>query len=837
MFDFDKLLKTTKQESPTNPADIYDSLDRASDKGPLRPNQYEILKKWHESRRSESELIIKLHTGQGKTLIGLLMLLSKINETNEPAIYVCPNIQLAHQTCLQAEQFGIPYCTIDNAIPDEFSNGSKILITHVQKVFNGLSKFGLDGNSLEVSHFLLDDAHACVDSIKMSVTLNINNNHSLYTEILELFEEDLRAQGEGSLIEIKDKIPTSLLSIPYWAWQEKSEGVTQIISKYKHESAVKFQWSLIKNIISSCSCIISGSHLEITPYLPPLDKYGSFWNAKNKYFMSATVADDSFLVKGLGVDVETVKNPLSLKEKWSGEKMILIPSLINEAFDRGSILNNITIRKPSDFGTVVLSPSYFVAEEWQKKGSVIAGKDNITEHIHNLNNKNYERIVVFANRYDGIDLPDDACRLLILDSKPNTSSLVDKLSDSCRKNSKFTKKRIAKALEQALGRGVRGQKDYCAVLITGMSLISEIMNSSTRKYISNQVQKQIEIGIDISNYVKDEISKSSMPVSFDSIFELVNKIIKRDDGWKQFYKEKMDSIGEDELFDYDALEIYKLEREAENYCRNGNIEKAKESIQKIINDFVQSDKDEIGWYLQEMARIVNFSDKVEALRIQTAAYKAHQYLMKPQRDISYSKIPYDRERILVIQKWISQFPSFEEMSLSLNTSFENLNFGVESDLFEAALDDLGKVLGYNTDRPDKLIKKGPDNLWCVKSGEYILFECKNEILEGRRGIYQKETGQMSNSIAWFRDEYKNCKCMNIMIIPTSSLEDGAGFESDVRIIMKHQLKILKDSVKSFISSFKEDALNAIDDTRIKQAIDMYNLDLDSIYSIPILPKK
>ncbi len=385
MFDFDKLLKKSKQESPINPADIYDSLDRASDKGPLRPNQHEILQKWHDSRRSENELIIKLHTGQGKTLIGLLMLLSKINETNESAVYVCPNKQLAHQTCLQAEQFGIPYCIIDDAIPDDFSNGSKILITHVQKVFNGMSKFGLDGNYLDVSHFLLDDAHACVDSIKNSVTLNVNNNHSLYIEILELFEDALKAQGEGSFIDIQDKNATVFLSIPYWEWQEKSTHVTRIISKYKSETTIKFPWALIKNIISRCSCIISGSHLEITPYLPPLDKYGSFWNAKNKYFMSATVADDSFLVKGLGVAVDTVKNPLSLKEKWSGEKMILIPKLINEAFDRKSILNNTTTKKSTDFGTVVLTPSYSVAQEWKEKGAEIAKKENIEILIQNLN--------------------------------------------------------------------------------------------------------------------------------------------------------------------------------------------------------------------------------------------------------------------------------------------------------------------------------------------------------------------------------------------------------------------------------------------------------------------
>ena len=59
---------------------IYDGLDRASDKGPLRPAQKAILAEWHEHRRDSKDVIVKMHTGQGKTLIGLLILQAKLNE-------------------------------------------------------------------------------------------------------------------------------------------------------------------------------------------------------------------------------------------------------------------------------------------------------------------------------------------------------------------------------------------------------------------------------------------------------------------------------------------------------------------------------------------------------------------------------------------------------------------------------------------------------------------------------------------------------------------------------------------------------------------------------------
>ena len=69
--------------------------------------------------------------------------------------------------------------------------------------------------------------------------------------------------------------------------------------------------------------------IEITPYTPPLNLFSSYANARHRVFMSATVSDDSFLIKGLNVSAEAIGNPLVHKdESWSAEKMVLIPSLM-----------------------------------------------------------------------------------------------------------------------------------------------------------------------------------------------------------------------------------------------------------------------------------------------------------------------------------------------------------------------------------------------------------------------------------------------------------------------------------------------------------------------------
>lgn len=107
MVDFTKQLNSTEIKTLTTPEEIYEQLDRASDKGPLRPAQKSILNKWYSNYYDQKDTIVKLHTGQGKTLIGLLMLQSHLNRTNESSLYLCPNKYLVDQTVQQAKEFGI----------------------------------------------------------------------------------------------------------------------------------------------------------------------------------------------------------------------------------------------------------------------------------------------------------------------------------------------------------------------------------------------------------------------------------------------------------------------------------------------------------------------------------------------------------------------------------------------------------------------------------------------------------------------------------------------------------------------------------------------------------
>lgn len=68
MVDFNRRVNGPKADAkPVVPAEIYEKSDRASDTGPLRPAQISVLDEWFEERRTTRDVIIKMHTGQGKT--------------------------------------------------------------------------------------------------------------------------------------------------------------------------------------------------------------------------------------------------------------------------------------------------------------------------------------------------------------------------------------------------------------------------------------------------------------------------------------------------------------------------------------------------------------------------------------------------------------------------------------------------------------------------------------------------------------------------------------------------------------------------------------------------
>ncbi len=828
MVDFKKHIHKTGAQAGIEPLQLYETLDRASDKGPLRASQSAVLSEWHTTRRDRRDVIVKLHTGQGKTLIGLLILQSKLNEQKGPAVYLCPNNFLVAQTASQAQQFGLECVQADPDLPSEFLDGKAILVTSVQKLFNGLTKFGIGLQSTRVGALVMDDSHACIDAIRDACMIRLSRTDQPYQDILNLFGSALEKQGVGRYADIRNDRWDAILPVPYWEWIDKHAEIAGILSKHSSLKAIKFAWPLLKDSIQDCLCVISGTDLEIVPYLPPLHLFGSYAGASHRVFMSATVTNDSFLIKGLGLPEEVVKNPLIYtKETWAGEKMVLIPSLIHDSISREVIVESYAAPVPKrPYGVVVLAPSTNSCQDWGKHGAVIADTNTIGSEIDKLTQGNCESVLVIVNRYDGIDLPDNACRLLFLDSKPHSEGVADRYIESCRATSNAIATKTARRIEQGLGRSVRGEKDYCVFVLLGASLIKTLLTKEDRAFFSAQTRMQIEIGLEIAGFAKEEIASGAAPQK--AFATLVNQCLKRDTGWKEFYTEKMNQV-ENTWEEPKMLHVFAGELAAESLYQAGNYDGAVARIQKLIDDHIKSDQHDRGWYLQEMARYTYLKSQNDSNELQIAAHTTNRYLLRPKHGMKVQLVELlAQKRVSNVITWIQHFASFGELQLALDEILGDLQFGIQADKFEQAVDRLASALGFKGQRPDKEWKEGPDNLWAVRDNEHLLIECKSEVDLKRSTIDKTESGQMNNAIAWFRKYYGASKLKSLMIIPTKAVAPAAGFNEPVEILRNSNLKKLSKNVENFFLEFKQYDLASLSEKKVSELLNMHHLSIDNI---------
>lgn len=831
MIDFKKKLATGQNNKKTDPLELYKTLDRKSVAGPLRPAQEYILNEWYQNHCNDSDLIIKLHTGEGKTLIGLLILQSMINSKEGPCLYICPNVYLVSQVCLEAEKFGIQYCIIgnDRQIPDEFLSGEKILITNAYKIFNGKSVFGINNNYIRTGTIILDDSHTCVDVIKEAFTINLSrkNQEAIYNKFMTLFNDDLSNQGEGSFLDIQSGDYETFMPIPYWSWLDKKTEVLKILSEYSNDDSIQFVWPLIRDKINEYCCYISGNGIEIAPYNPTVDVFGSFSKAKHRILMSATTQDDAFFVKGLSFSTEAVKNPLiNTSQKWSGEKMIIMPSLINDECDRDLVVTTFAKMNNTKFGMIAIVPSTKRATQYEKIGATCTDTKNIISTIDTLKKGEFSKLVVINNRYDGIDLPDESCRVLIIDSMPFFNSLSDKYEENCRPNSEIINKRIAQKIEQGLGRGVRGEKDYCAILVIGPDIVKFMRSINTNKYFSSQTQKQIDIGLEIAKMAQEENKPEES--SIKQVLSLINQMLNRDEGWKDYYISEMDSIKNTSAKSSIYEKLLKESYIEKLYC-DREYQKAVCEMQKLIDELKDDDLEK-GWYLQQLARYKYPISTGESINLQKVAFKANPQLLKPKTGIEYTKVSYIHEnRLNLIRIFINQYGTYNELKLAVDALLDNLSFGIAADKFESALKSVGDLLGFISQRPDKEIRKGPDNLWCGADNQYNLFECKSEVEENRSEINKHEAGQMNSHCGWFEEQYgKNTKVNRFLIIPTKELSYYGNFTHDVKIIRRGKLKLLKDNIKKFIKELQPYVLNEITDETLQHFIDLHKLNSSNL---------
>jgi len=145
--DFSKFLRDTVDSSSAllDPRDIFNALPgRNTSLGYLRGPQDQVLEQWFQ-RRNDRDVVIKMNTGGGKTIVGLLIAQSSVNEKIGPVAYLVPDHYLALQVRDEAARLGIEIT--DDPRSHAFASGRAILVDTFQRLFNGMSLFGVSSSA------------------------------------------------------------------------------------------------------------------------------------------------------------------------------------------------------------------------------------------------------------------------------------------------------------------------------------------------------------------------------------------------------------------------------------------------------------------------------------------------------------------------------------------------------------------------------------------------------------------------------------------------------------------------------------------------------------------
>ena len=778
MVDFARLRATSSSASPIDPLEIFKRLPKPPNVNDLWATQSQALSQWH-ARRGENDLVLKLNTGGGKTLVALLVLQSLLNELHRPALYLCANNQLVEQTIQKASEIGIsavPYKK-KQELPSDFLNGLSILVGSYQALFHGHSKFGVAGTGKEPKQLgavVLDDAHAAFSILRQQFSISVSKADlpDLYADLSSRFRADFQAIGKvGSFDDILERGDSNILEVPYWSWAAKSEPIRNLLAS-TYADVFTYQLPLLRDSFDCCHAIISSRDFLITPLLPLVHIFPAFAECKHRIYMSATIADDSSLVRTFDASPTSIAKPI-VPETLAGvgERMILAPALIGKLKDSVAITKTLTTTVAKKSGVVVLVPSDKAAKEWADIGEVASG-DQVAKAVQNLILGTSQGPYVFPNRYDGIDLPGKACRLLVLHGLPTGTNTYDLYRASVLLENSSINVTLAQRIEQGIGRGTRGAGDYCVVLLSGDDLLSWISQLSNLSLMTPSTRTQVLIGNDITKAV----------TSRADLVSTINQCLDRNKEWVKYHAEQLADRIETPSPQKEAIAAAVAERNVLRRLLSKDYEKAI-SLAKEFCEGPDVDRRTKGWILLLAARAASeWGREKLSLDLHRSAFGANQNIVPPKTTVPYEAIinvgSQAKNIVALIQAYgikLGCLSEFSEVASFLTST-------ATSNQFEESLKRLAKFLGFVGQRPEHQFRVGPDVLWLIENDYAFVIECKSR-KEAKNALTKDEHGQLLVAKNWFSTEYPVRKAAGIVAHPNSSATEPAAAKNALALTL------------------------------------------------------
>lgn len=542
---------TSHAAAPESPDRLFRDLPRRKHAS-LFDHQGQVLRNYVTHALEESDVALQLPTGSGKTLVGLLLAEWRRRKFQERVLYLCPTRQLVNQTAEEATtKYGLTVEAFTGSArkysPDAkaaYVDAERVAVTTYNSLFNTSPFF----DSPDI--IIVDDAHAAESYIASQWTIRISRleeaDETLFSAVAAVLKNvmtDIQyTRLTGSMQNIDDaswvdKIPTHTLI-------DIAADLREVISSNIGDSSHRYAWSLLADHIRGCQLYVASSEILLRPLIPPTWSHAPFSNAKQRIFMSATL--------GAGGDLERLTGRprikrLPIPEGWDrqgiGRRFFIFPEKSLKESDT-LILRRGLMRNAGR--SLVLTPSKAQADAIAADvGSQLHYPVFLASDLESSKTKFTEQdhaVAVIANRYDGIDFPEDDCRLLFVEGLPRATNLQERfLMNRIGANLLFNE-RVQTRILQAIGRCTRGLNDYSAVVVTGEDLPAYLTDRKRRSYFHPELQAELEFGID-----------QSTQSNLDEILDNFRIFIEHEQEWEEANQSILDARESASQKDFPAM--------------------------------------------------------------------------------------------------------------------------------------------------------------------------------------------------------------------------------------------------------------------------------------------
>lgn len=446
---------------------------------------------------------MELPTGTGKTLIGLLAGEDFRQQGGGPVAYLAGNKQLAQQVERHARQLNFPVVRFSGSKESwaardvrAYNFGQAIGVMNYWNYINanpGVEPAGL---------LILDDVHLLEQPLRDFFTVAIPRSDPLYRELLQRIVARCPYYGlAGDLLGgVEPPAPPEMLVFPDSA--ELADEVRDLLdARLAQGSDPWWAWQQVRHRLEVCCWLVSSRAVTFTPYIPPAQTIRHFADPARRLYLSATIGSVEDLRRRLGTPpVDKVSASVQPRQ---GDRLVVLrddpePLSATELVD---LLHAFLAQHPK---ALWLCARRETAEtlRFALTLSGLPGEVRILERDNGADEPfaaDREGHLITAGRYDGMDFPDEACRVEVLPEVPVAISDLEEWASAYLRDAGFAEARFSQRVAQALGRCNRSENDRAVYILTEPNFVTRFSKRRVVDTLPVEVRLDIIAALDRSD--------------------------------------------------------------------------------------------------------------------------------------------------------------------------------------------------------------------------------------------------------------------------------------------------------------------------------------------------